>query len=73
VIDSAWLLSTVFADESVPIKAGCGWLPGKLLDGEGLHRAERHIARSPGARQVGYGHPYGYGPLRQTIAKSLSH
>ncbi len=71
VIDSAWLLSEVFADERVPIKAGCGWLPGKWLDGKGLHEAERHIMRAPGAQQVGYGHPYGYAPLRQIIAKSF--
>ncbi|MEO6918101.1 MAG: PLP-dependent aminotransferase family protein [Collimonas sp.] len=72
VIDSAWLFSEVFADERVPIKAGCGWLPSSMLDGEGLHAAERRIIRSPGAQQVGYGHPFGYGPLRQTIAKSFA-
>lgn len=72
VIDSAWLFSEVFADERVPIKAGCGWLPSSMLDGEGLHAAERRILRSPGAQQVGYGHPLGYGPLRQTIAKSFA-
>jgi len=71
VIDSAWLLSEMFADERVPIKAGCGWLPGKWLDDEGLHQAERRIIRSPGAQQVGYGHPYGYAPLRQIIAQFL--
>ncbi|WP_211461114.1 aminotransferase-like domain-containing protein [Collimonas silvisoli] len=72
VIDAAWLFSEVFADERVPIKAGCGWLPSSMLDGEGLHAAERRIIRSPGAQQVGYGHPFGYGPLRQTIAKSFA-
>jgi DNA-binding transcriptional MocR family regulator len=69
VIDSAWLLSEMFADERVPIKAGCGWLPGKWLNDEGLHQAERRIIRSPGAQQVGYGHPYGYAPLRQLITQ----
>ncbi|NUT61694.1 PLP-dependent aminotransferase family protein [Herbaspirillum sp. C9C3] len=73
VIDSAWLLSEMFADERVPIKAGCGWLPGKWLNDEGLHQAERRIIRSPGAQQVGYGHPYGYAPLRQLIAQFLGH
>jgi DNA-binding transcriptional MocR family regulator len=72
VIDSAWLLSEMFADERVPIKAGCGWLPGKWLDDEGLHQAERRIIRSPGAQQVGYGHPYGYAPLRQIICQFLA-
>ena len=73
VIDSAWLLSEMFADERVPIKAGCGWLPGKWLNDEGLHQAERRIIRAPGAQQVGYGHPYGYVPLRQTISQFLTH
>ncbi|WP_343587253.1 PLP-dependent aminotransferase family protein [Herbaspirillum sp.] len=73
VIDSAWLLSEMFADERVPIKAGCGWLPGKWLNDEGLHQAERRIIRSPGAQQVGYGHPFGYAPLRQLIAQFLGH
>ncbi|MGS0741142.1 aminotransferase-like domain-containing protein [Glaciimonas sp. GG7] len=73
VIDSAWLLSEMFADERVPIKAGCGWLPNKWLDNDGLHQAERRIIRAPGAQQVGYGHPYGYVPLRQTISQFLAH
>lgn len=72
VIDSAWLLSEMFADERVPIKAGCGWLPGKWLDDDGLHQAERRIIRAPGAQQVGYGHPYGYAPLRSTISQFLA-
>ncbi|KAF3998578.1 aminotransferase-like domain-containing protein [Glaciimonas immobilis] len=72
VIDSAWLLSEMFADERVPIKAGCGWLPGKWLDDDGLHQAERRIIRAPGAQQVGYGHPYGYAPLRLTISQFLA-
>ncbi|HEY0844985.1 MAG TPA: PLP-dependent aminotransferase family protein [Noviherbaspirillum sp.] len=70
-IDSAWLLSEVFADERVPIKAGCGWLPNTLLDVDGLHMAERRVFRAPAAQQVGYGHPYGYAPLRQTVAQTL--
>jgi DNA-binding transcriptional MocR family regulator len=71
VIDSDWLLSEVFADDRVPIKSGCGWLPGKWLAGEGLRQAERQLVRAPDSQQVGYGHPYGYAPLRETIAKSL--
>ncbi|MQR01931.1 aminotransferase-like domain-containing protein [Glaciimonas soli] len=73
VIDSAWLLSELFADARVSIKAGCGWLPGKWLDDDGLHQAERRIFRAPGAQQVGYGHPYGYVPLRQVISQFLAH
>ncbi|PRC93713.1 PLP-dependent aminotransferase family protein [Solimicrobium silvestre] len=72
VIDSAWLLSEVFADERVPNKAGCGWLPSKWLDHDGLHQAERRLMRAPGAQQVGYGHPHGYLPLRLVIAQFLA-
>lgn len=72
VIDSAWLLSEVFADDRVPIKAGCGWLPNRLLDAEGLHLAERRVVRASATQQVGYGHPYGYVPLRQSIAHFLA-
>lgn len=71
VIDSDWLLSEVFADDRVPIKAGCGWLPSKWLAGEGLRQAERQLLRAPDSQQVSYGHPYGYAPLRESIAKAL--
>jgi len=70
-VDSAWLLSEMYADERIPIKAGCGWLPGKWLDGAGLHQAQRRVMRAPGAQQVAYGHPYGYAPLRQLIVQFL--
>ncbi|CAM3637830.1 GntR family transcriptional regulator [Bordetella sputigena] len=63
-----WLLSDVFADHSIPVKSGCGWLPGEWLNETGLHLGLRHVARLPGARIAGYGHPYGYVPLREAIA-----
>lgn len=71
VISSDWLLSEVFADDRVPIKAGCGWLPSKWLAGEALRRAERQLVRAPDSQQVSYGHPYCYAPLREMIAKGL--
>ncbi|ANN65326.1 PLP-dependent aminotransferase family protein [Bordetella bronchialis] len=63
-----WLLSDVFADHSIPVKSGCGWLPGEWLNEGGLHLGLRHVARVPGGRIAGYGHPYGYVPLRETVA-----
>jgi DNA-binding transcriptional MocR family regulator len=63
-----WLLSDVFADHSIPVKSGCGWLPGEWLNEAGLHLGLRHVARVPGGRIAGYGHPYGYAPLRDGIA-----
>ena len=71
-LNAAWLLSDVFADHSVPIKAGAGWLPGDWLNEEGLHQAMRSAARVPAAQVSGYGHPYGFGALREHIAAHLS-
>ena len=71
VLNAAWLLSDVFADHSVPIKAGAGWLPGEWLNEEGLHQAMRAAARVPAAQVSGYGHPYGFGALREHIAVGL--
>ncbi|KAB0274374.1 aminotransferase class I/II-fold pyridoxal phosphate-dependent enzyme, partial [Klebsiella pneumoniae] len=50
---------------------GCGWLPPEWLHEEGLHHAPRHLGRVPALRIAGYGHPYGYAPLRETIAAGL--
>jgi DNA-binding transcriptional MocR family regulator len=63
-----WLLSDVFADHSIPVKSGCGWLPNEWLNESGLHLGLRHVARVPGGRIAGYGHPYGYAPLRAGVA-----
>jgi len=67
-LNAAWLLSDVFADHSVPIKAGCGWMPGEWLDESDLQHALRAMGRLPGPRFGGYGHPYGMGALREQIA-----
>lgn len=70
-LNAGWLLSDVFVDQSVPIKAGCGWLPNDWINENGMQRALRTLSRLPGARIGGYGHPYGLGPLREHIATSL--
>jgi DNA-binding transcriptional MocR family regulator len=67
-----WLLSDVFADHSIPVKSGCGWLPGEWLNEGGLHLGLRHVARVPGSRISGYGHPYGYAPLRASVAEHVA-
>jgi DNA-binding transcriptional MocR family regulator len=66
-----WLLSDVFADHSVPIKAGCGWLPNEWVNETGLQHALRSVGRVPAARMADYGHPYGFAPLRERIAEQL--
>ncbi len=70
-LSAAWLLSDVFADHSVPIKAGCGWIPGEWLDEGDLQHALRALGRLPGPRFGGYGHPYGMASLREQIAVIL--
>lgn len=71
-VGNAWLLSEVFADDSIPVKSGCGWLPDDWLDEDGLQGALRQLAKGAGTRFVHYGHPQGYAPLRQSIARRLA-
>lgn len=71
-LNAAWLLSDVFADKSVPIKAGCGWIPNDWINESGLQHALRNVSRIPGPRIGGYGHPYGLGSLREYIGASLA-
>src|SRR5579863_2625294 len=66
-----WLLSDVFADHSMPIKAGCGTLPNEWINEGGLHHALRALARVPAARLADYGHPYGFAPLRERVSEQL--
>ncbi|MGF6872392.1 PLP-dependent aminotransferase family protein [Paraburkholderia sp. MM5477-R1] len=70
-LNAAWLLSDVFADQSVPIKAGCGWIPNDWINESGVQHALRVVSRVPGPRIGGYGHPYGLATLREHIANSL--
>lgn len=72
VVGASWLLADVFADHSIPIKSGCGWLPPEWLNESGLREALRQVVRTPLAQMGGYGHPYGYHPLREHIADSLA-
>jgi DNA-binding transcriptional MocR family regulator len=70
-LGAAWLLSDVFADHSIPIKSGCGWLPTEWLDDSGLRQSLRQVARTPINQLAGYGHPYGYFPLREHVRQAL--
>ena len=70
-LNKAWLLSDVFADKTVPIKAGCGWIPNDWINESGVQHALRVVSRVPGSRIGGYGHPYGLSTLREHIANSL--
>lgn len=71
-VGERWLLEDVFADHSIPIKSGCGWLPSDWLRSLGLDAALRDLARVPVGQLGSYGHPYGYLPLRELISQQLS-
>lgn len=70
-VGASWLLADVFADHSIPIKSGCGWLPPEWLNETGLRQALREVVRTPASQMGGYGHPYGFHPLREQIAQGL--
>lgn len=67
----AWLLSDVFADHSISIKSGCGWLPPDWHNEAGLQQSLRQLARVPVGQMASYGHPLGYYPLREHIAERM--
>jgi len=71
-LNAAWLLSDVFADRSIAIKPGCGWLPNDWLDERGVQEAMRAVSRVSALRVAGYGHPWGYAPLGEHVAQSLT-
>lgn len=71
-IGASWLLADVFADHSIPIKSGCGWVPSEWLNESGLQQSLHQLARVPTVRIAGYGHPFGYAPLREHIAGRLN-
>src|SRR5690606_36512760 len=71
-IGASWLLADVFADHSIPIKSGCGWLPAEWLNEAGLQQSLRQVARTPVNQVAGYGYPYGYHPLREHVRHTMS-
>lgn len=70
-VGPSWLLSDVFADHSISIKAGCGWLPPDWHNEAGLQQSLRQLARVPVGQMASYGHPLGYYPLREHITERL--
>ncbi|WJF91914.1 PLP-dependent aminotransferase family protein [Paraburkholderia bonniea] len=70
-LTATWLLSDVFADHSMPVKAGGGWLPDEWINQSGLQHALRAVGRVPAVRLGDYGQPYGFAPLRERIVAQL--
>lgn len=58
------------ADEDT-LLAGGPWLPNSWLDEAGIRQGINALARKNGAYLLGYGHPFGYLPLREHLALML--
>jgi DNA-binding transcriptional MocR family regulator len=72
-ISDFWLSSDVFTHGRLLASPGCGWLPSDwYAERTVMSDAIRRVARSKPEQLVNYGHPAGYGRLRQHIARDLS-
>ncbi|MDO4683683.1 MAG: PLP-dependent aminotransferase family protein [Lautropia sp.] len=69
--NEAWFLQRVFENRSLPIKPGCGWLPGEWLFDDAVRRGFRKVA-AEGLALSGYGDPMGHLPLRRHIAQVMA-
>jgi DNA-binding transcriptional MocR family regulator len=66
-----WLIRRLLeADDSV-LLAGGPWLPNSWLDEAGIRQSLNVLARKNGAHLLEYGHPFGYLPLREHLARML--
>ena len=70
-IDGDWLVRNVYERGEAGIQAGCGWLPEHWHDLEAVGRGLRQLAMRPKGL-IGYGHPKGFEPLRQHLARQLA-
>jgi DNA-binding transcriptional MocR family regulator len=71
-VGSSAALLRAYEETPFNIHAGSGWLPENWLFGDGVKAAMRAVSRTSGGHLVGYGHPYGYPPLRQAIVRQLA-
>jgi DNA-binding transcriptional MocR family regulator len=68
-IDPKWVMRSVLELDDDVLKPGCGWLPAAWMEGSGLRKALRALARDPAARLYDYAHPLGFPPLRRVLAQ----
>lgn len=68
-IDPKWVMRSVLELDDDVLKPGCGWLPSEWMEGSGLRKALRALARDPAARLYDYAHPLGFPPLRRVLAQ----
>lgn len=70
-MDVLWLLRNALQEQSHIAMPGAGWLPGEWMDGAGIQRSLRLLARKSGAHLTAYGLPAGYEPFRALLARRL--
>jgi DNA-binding transcriptional MocR family regulator len=64
-MDVLWLLRNALQEQPHIAMPGAGWLPGEWMDGAGIQRSLRTLARKSGT------HLTGYEPLRSLLARRL--
>lgn len=70
--DSLWMLNRIWQSHTIEVNPGCGWMPSRWLDDEGLRRTMRNVAVHSSGSLAGYGMPKGYLPLRWKISDWLN-
>ncbi|QTD45667.1 PLP-dependent aminotransferase family protein [Ottowia testudinis] len=69
--DARWYLKQIFESRDLPMKPGCGWLPGDWLFGDAVRRGLRQLS-TEAHNLDGYGLPQGHLPLRGVVAELLA-
>lgn len=70
-IDVVWLMRHL-QDDGAQVRAGSGWLPHEWLDGSGIQKALRTVAKQRGTHLTNYGVAAGFLPLRQQLTIKLA-
>ena len=67
-----WLIRRLLDADENTMLAGGPWLPNSWLDEGGIRQSLNALARKNGAYLLEYGNPFGYLPLREHLALTLS-
>ena len=67
-----WLIRRLLEANENTLLAGGPWLPNSWLDEGGIRQSLNALARKNGAYLLEYGNPFGYLPLREHLALTLS-
>jgi len=67
-----WLIRRLLEADENTLLAGGPWLPNSWLDETGIRQSLNVLARKNGAYLLEYGHPFGYSPLREHLARMVA-